>query len=386
MKQFYFFTLVLFSLLSLSFIHGKDIFPPSKNKVFTVVLDAGHGGHDPGNLGSGFKEKDIALNIVLQIGRMLEKNPAFKVVYTRKTDVFVDLKERGNIANKAKADLFISVHCNSHHSSAHGTETWVLGLNGNKYNMEVAKKENSVIYLEKDYEVNYAGYDINAPESLIGLTMMQEEYLDQSIMLADAIQDNFEAKLQRKNRGVKQNIFVVLLQTYMPSVLIETGFLTYKPEGQYLNSAKGQQEMATAVAQAVLTYKAMVEGFVGDDFSFEVRNDVERMPQVNDAAGLEQAREELLADPDHDVVFKVQIAASSRDLELQPFNFNGLNELSREKAGNIFRYFYGATHSWETAQQLQQTAVSKGFPSCFIVAYKNGEKMDLEVAVKSLAN
>ncbi|WP_224490180.1 N-acetylmuramoyl-L-alanine amidase family protein [Robertkochia flava] len=369
----------------MSFLHGKPLDPPAKSKVFTVVLDAGHGGHDPGNLGNGFKEKDIALNIVLEIGEMLEKNPSFKVVYTRKTDVFVDLKERGNIANKAKADLFISVHCNSHHSSAHGTETWVLGLNGNKYNMEVAKKENSVIYLEEDYEVNYAGYDINAPESLIGLTMMQEEYLDQSILLADAIQDNFENKLKRKNRGVKQNIFVVLLQTYMPSVLIETGFLTYKPEGQYLNSARGQREMAVSVTEAVFTYKNMVEGFVGDDFSFEVRKDD---VGLNSATGgdIAESRDALLKDADHDVIFKVQIAASSKDLELQPFNFNGLSELSKEKAGAIYRYFYGATHSWEEVQGLQQTAAAKGFPSCFIVAYKNGEKMDLETAVKSIAN
>ncbi|MBL7474066.1 N-acetylmuramoyl-L-alanine amidase [Robertkochia sp. 1368] len=363
-------------------VKAGDPSPPAK--VFTVVLDAGHGGHDPGNLGNGFREKEIALNIVLEIGKMLEKNPAFKVVYTRKTDVFVDLKERGNIANKAKADLFISVHCNSHGSSAHGTETWVLGLNGNKYNMEVAKKENSVIYLEEDYEINYAGYDINSPESLIGLTMMQEEYLDQSILLANAIQENFEKKLKRKNRGVKQNIFVVLLQTYMPSVLIETGFLTYRPEGRYLNSPAGQQAMARSVADAVFTYRKMVEAFVGDDFSFEVSNEAGEGTAVSTPPAL--AKQALQNDPDHDVVFKVQIAASSKDLELAPFNFNGLDDLSRERSGAIYRYFYGATHSWQEVQALQKTAIDKGFPSCFIVAYKNGQKMDLATAVKSLAN
>ncbi|THD66754.1 N-acetylmuramoyl-L-alanine amidase [Robertkochia marina] len=382
MKVHNFLSLILAGLLCVSLSFANTTNEDSGGKVFTVVLDAGHGGHDPGNLGNGFKEKDIALNIVLKIGKMLEQNPSIKVVYTRKTDVFVDLKERGNIANKAKADLFISVHCNSHGSSAHGTETWVLGLNGNKYNMEVAKKENSVIYLEEDYELNYAGYDINSPESLIGLTMMQEEYLDQSILLADAIQDNFENRLKRKNRGVKQNIFVVLLQTYMPSVLVETGFLTYRPEGQYLNSAQGQNEMAQAVSQAVFTYKNMVEGFVGDDFSYEVSAEEGSVPQVSE----ETATRELLSDPDHEVVFKVQIAASSRELELEPFNFNGLNELSMEKAGDLYRYFYGASHSWEEAQELQRTAAAKGFPSCFIVAYKNGEKMDLETAVNSLAN
>lgn len=382
MKVHKFYSLVLTALLCISIAFGNTPPDTPPGKVFTVVLDAGHGGHDPGNLGNGFKEKDIALNIVLKIGKMLAKNPAINVVYTRKTDVFVDLKERGNIANKAKADLFISVHCNAHGSSAHGTETWVLGLSGNKYNMEVAKKENSVIYLEEDYELNYAGYDINSPESLIGLTMMQEEYLDQSILLADAIQDNFEKILRRKNRGVKQNIFVVLLQTYMPSVLVETGFLTYRPEGQYLNSAKGQEEMARAVSEAVFTYKNMIEGFVGDDFSYEVSSEEGIVQEVSET----QAKQELIADPDHDVVFKVQIAAGSREIELDPYNFNGLDELSREKTGGLYRYFYGATHSWEAVQELQQTAAAKGFPSCFIVAYKNGVKIDLETAVKSIAN
>ena len=382
MKVHKLFSVILAGLFSAYSVSASETPAFPNTKAFTVVLDAGHGGHDPGNLGSGFKEKDIALNIVLKIGKLLESNPSINVVYTRKTDVFVDLKERGNIANKAKADLFISVHCNSHNSSAHGTETWVLGLNGNKKNMEVAKKENSVIYLEEDYELNYAGYDINSPESLIGLTMMQEEYLDQSILLADAIQDNFEKRLKRKNRGVKQNIFVVLLQTYMPSVLVETGFLTYRPEGQYLNSAKGQQEMAVSVAEAVFTYKDMVEEFVGDDFSYEVSTEEEGGAALAGPATTEQ----ILKDPDHDVVFKVQIAASSKDLEPEPFNFNGLTDISKEKAGSIFRYFYGATHSWEEVQELQQTAVAKGFPSCFIVAYKNGEKMNLETAVKSIAN
>lgn len=383
MKQIKYFSVFFLSLLVASLLEVKGADPDPVGKVFTVVLDAGHGGHDPGNLGNGFREKEIALNIVLEIGKILEKNPSIKVVYTRKGDVFVDLKERGNIANKAKADLFISVHCNAHGSSAHGTETWVLGLNGNKYNMEVAKKENSVIYLEENYEVNYAGYDINSPESLIGLTMMQEEYLDQSILLANAIQENFEHKLKRNNRGVKQNIFVVLLQTYMPSVLIETGFLTYRPEGRYLNSPAGQQEMARSVADAVFTYKGMVEAYVGDDFSFEVSKEEVDKPAVPSAA---EASKALQQDPDHKVVFKVQIAAGSKELELEPFNFNGLDDLSKEKAGALYRYFYGATHNWKEAQALQQTAIEKGFPSCFIVAYKNGEKMDLETAVKSLAN
>ena len=171
----------------------------NKSEKFVVVLDAGHGGKDPGNLGNGYKEKDIALNVVLKIGEALEKNPKIKVVYTRKTDVFVDLFDRGKIANKANADLFVSVHCNAHKSQAHGTETFVLGIHRNQTNFEVAKKENAVIFMESDHENKYAGFDPNSPESAISIILGQEEYLDQSILLASLIQDNFTNKLKRTN-------------------------------------------------------------------------------------------------------------------------------------------------------------------------------------------
>ena len=222
---------------------------------FTVVLDAGHGGHDPGNLGNGFLEKNIALNIVLEAGKALEQTQEVNVIYTRQDDSFVDLYKRGEIANKAKADLFVSVHCDSHSSNAHGAGTFVLGLHANKQNFEVAKKENSVIYLEDNYETRYADYNINSPESVIGLTIMQEEFLDQSILLGKLMQDRFTGDLNRKDRKVKQAGFIVLHQTFMPSVLIETGFLTNRDEGKYLNSSKGQKEMGRAIASAILEYR-----------------------------------------------------------------------------------------------------------------------------------
>ena len=228
---------------------------PIGDAPFTVVLDAGHGGHDPGNLGNGFLEKNIALNIVLQAGKALEETQNVKVVYTRDDDTFVDLYKRGEIANKAKADLFVSVHCDSHSSDAHGAGTFVLGLHANKQNFEVAKKENSVIYLEDNYETRYADYNINSPESVIGLTIMQEEFLDQSILLGKLMQDRFTGGLKRKDRKVKQAGFIVLHQTFMPSVLIETGFLTNRDEGRYLNSQKGQKEMGVAIAAAILEYR-----------------------------------------------------------------------------------------------------------------------------------
>ncbi len=229
---------------------------------FTVVLDAGHGGHDPGNLGNGFLEKNIALSIVLEAGKALEQEGNVKVIYTRDDDTFIDLYKRGEIANKSQADLFVSVHCDSHSSNANGAGTFVLGLHANKQNFEVAKKENSVIYLEDNYESRYADYDISSPESVIGLTIMQEEFLDQSILLGKLMQDRFTGKLKRKDRKVKQAGFIVLHQTFMPSVLVETGFLTNRDEGQYLNSKKGQQEMGRAIADAILEYRSTIPSSV----------------------------------------------------------------------------------------------------------------------------
>ena len=221
---------------------------------FTVVIDPGHGGKDPGAVSNGFYEKIIALNTSLKLGQLLQDN-GINVIYTRDKDKFVNLLERANIANKSDAQLFISIHCNSHSSQAYGAETFVLGLHANQRNFEVAKKENSVIFFEDDYESAYAGFDPNNPESVIGLTLMQEEYLDQSIIAASYIQNGFVNRLNRKNRNIKQAGFIVLKYTYMPSVLIELGFLSNKKEGAYLNSPKGQSEMAEAISNAVINYK-----------------------------------------------------------------------------------------------------------------------------------
>ncbi len=263
MKRFFVVPFLVLTLLLVSFM-GNDAHDGDDGK-FVVVLDAGHGGHDPGNLGNGYLEKNIALNIVLKVGEILQANPDIKVIYTRNDDTFVDLYVRGEIANKANADLFVSVHCDSHTSDAHGAGTFVLGLHANEQNFEIAKKENSVIYLEDNYETRYADYDINSPESVIGLTIMQEEFLDQSISLAKTIQDNFSDKLKRKNREVKQAGFIVLHQTFMPSVLVEAGFLTNDDEGAYLNSQKGQSEMGAAIAEAILAYKTGVQPNVSQE-------------------------------------------------------------------------------------------------------------------------
>ncbi|MAT89577.1 MAG: N-acetylmuramoyl-L-alanine amidase [Flavobacteriaceae bacterium] len=341
-------------------------------KPFVVVLDAGHGGHDSGNTGNGYKEKDIALKIILEVGKALEKEPGIRVIYTRKTDVFIDLWERGAIANRADADLFVSVHCNAHNSQAYGTETWVLGLHANKRNMEVAKKENEVIFLEDNYEEKYAGYDPNSPESFIGLTLMQEEYLDQSIMLAGLIQNNFTNNLKRKDRSVKQAGFIVLHQSYMPSVLVETGFLTNNKEGAYLNSKKGQREMAASISDAVLRYKKNI-----DLSTSSAKNPVITEEEI------EKAISETETNEYEDVVFKVQILASSKKMDTKPSNFQGLKDVSRDKEGGLFKYYYGDTSDYNKITLMKTFAQEKGYPSAYIVAFKKGEKVKLSQVLTS---
>lgn len=367
-------TLFLLIFLGLTNISLQSLYSQSSSGQFVVVLDAGHGGKDPGKPSQyGYKEKDIALNVVLTVGKILEKTPNVKVVYTRDKDVFVDLFVRGKIANEAKADLFVSVHCNAHNSQAYGTETYVLGIHRNQTNFNVAKAENEVIYLEDNYEENYAGFDPNAPESYIGLTLMQEEYLDQSILLARYIEDNFSKVLKRKSRGVKQAGLIVLHQTIMPSVLIETGFVTNKNEGDYLNSKKGQSEISKNIAKAILDYKTAIEQNTGKLSISHVIVD-EHVGEDD----LDDSNEQVY----ENVVFKVQIAASSKQLEPKPFNFNGLDDISREKIGNLYKYYYGYTSSYTQIKRMQSVAKSKGYPSSFVVAFKNGQQISLDEALK----
>lgn len=357
-------------ILSLSNSAIAAEIPPVKDQ-FVVVLDAGHGGKDPGNMGNGFKEKDIALSIILKIGKELEKYEGVKVVYTRKSDVFVELFERGRIANEANADLFVSVHCNSHNSQASGTETFVLGLNRNETNFEVAKKENSVIYLEENYEVTYEGFDPNSPESTIGLTIMQEEYLDQSILLADLVQKEFTNDLKRKNRGVKQMGLIVLHQTYMPSVLVETGFLTNNQEGPYLNSSRGQDDMARAITEAIVQYSKTINLNLLESIAKDHPVDGSR----DKAAPPAQIYK--------DVTFRVQLAAGSKKIDTKPYNFKGLRNVDRLKENGMFKYYYGETSDYLKIQQLHQEAITKGYPTSYIVAFRDDHKITVNDALKS---
>ena len=319
-----------------------------QNSQFTVVIDAGHGGKDPGNTGNGFIEKDIALKISTNLGMLLEKR-GVNVIYTRKKDVFIGLFERANIANQSDAQLFISIHCDAFRTSQpYGAGTFVLGLHANERNFEIAKKENSVIFYEDDYENTYDGFDPNNPESVIGLTLMQEEYLDQSIIAASYIQNSFVNSLKRKNRDVKQAGFAVLRYTYMPSVLVETGFLTNKNEGLYLNSSKGQTEIANAISLAVLKY----------------RNDFFKNLSTS-AISNESSNNNLF--------YRVQIAASKKLLDLKPYNFNGLKSVDVVKEGSVYKYLYGKHKSIEDANESLVKAKNFGFETSFIITYQNNK-------------
>lgn len=331
---------------------------------FVVVLDAGHGGGDHGNLGNGYKEKDIALNVTLEVGKALEQNKDIKVIYTRKKDVFVELHKRADIANKADADLFVSIHCNSvANPKPFGTETWVLGEKNTTRNFEVAKRENEVIFLEDNYEEHYEGFDPSSPESTIAIGIEQEVYIEQSIILARKIEDNFKNKAKRKSRGLKQASLLVIRNTYMPSVLIEVGFLTNKNEGAYLNTKSGQSKMATAIKDAILSYKNEIDQNVGNQIT-GVDNDIS------------ESQEEQTQNTE-DITYKVQIAASSRDLEPKSYNFKGLTNLSKEKLGSLYKYYYGNTSDVEEAKLLQEEAKSKGYTSSFIVGFKDGKKINI---------
>ncbi|WP_431136382.1 N-acetylmuramoyl-L-alanine amidase family protein [Psychroserpens mesophilus] len=340
---------------------------------FIVVLDAGHGGHDSGNLGNGYKESDIALKIVLAVGKELEKNNDIKVIYTRKDDTFVTLRGRAKIANDAGADLFVSVHCNAHNSSANGTETFVLGLHANQRNFEIAKKENEVIFLEADYQKHYEGFDPNSPESMIGITLMQEEYLEQSIRLARLVEDSFKYKRKRNSRGVKQAGFWVLHNTYMPSILIETGFLTYKKEGAYLNSQNGQSKMSSSIIEAILAYKENLDQNIGENI-------------YEDLPSIEPDKANTKVDLYENIVFKVQIAASSRDLEPKSYNFSGLTQISKEKVNGLYKYYYGSTSDLNEIRRLEIIAKQKGYTSSFVVAFEDGKQIKLSEALKSSSN
>ncbi|BAO56548.1 N-acetylmuramoyl-L-alanine amidase [Nonlabens marinus S1-08] len=334
---------------------------PDPPRKFVVVLDAGHGGKHPGNISGNSQEKEVSLEVTLKLGKKLEEHPNIEVIYTRTKDVYVDLWKRAEIANNAQADLFVSIHCNAFFKeSANGNETWVLGLTKSKDNLETVMKENSVILLEENYKENYNGFDPNDPSSYATGVLTQEANMEQSIELAAMIQNNFASNVKRTNRGVKQNWFVVLLKTYMPSVLVEIGFLSNNNERSYITSESGQLKIVQSIHDGIISY------IKTRDVNF---TPVKENRPSSSATAIQPISS--------NAVYMVQIAAGSKSVEARSANFKKLPQISREKEGNIYRYFTGETDSLEEASELRAQAVSKGYKTAFIVVVENGVRRRL---------
>lgn len=354
-------------IVTLLFAGVFTVFGQSKNDKFIVVLDAGHGGKDPGNSYHGFVEKEIALKTTLLVGELLEKEKGFEVIYTRKSDTFIELSNRPKVANKAKADLFVSIHCNSvSNHGPEGTETFVMGLDRSDMNLEVAKKENSVILLEDDYKQTYKGFDPKKPESMIGRVIAQEENLYNSINLASSIQDNFTLNLNRKSRGVKQQPLWVLDAAVMPGVLIELGFLSNKAEGEFLNSSEGQNKMAKQIAQAIIKYK---KEYFNETFLEEKPLVTEKSKNQN----IEQVVSIAENSANNQGLYRVQLFATSKKRNVNSSDFKGLKNISFTFENNLYKYYYGNTSNADEVKKMCQEAKDNGFSDAFIVTFAEGK-------------
>ncbi|MBA6155369.1 N-acetylmuramoyl-L-alanine amidase [Tenacibaculum sp. S7007] len=383
----------------------------SAQKKYTVVLDAGHGGKDSGNIGNGYREKKIALQVALDVGRELLTAKDINVVYTRKKDVFVELHNRAKIANSKKADLFVSIHCDAFtKESPHGASTFVLGLSGNKENLEIARKENAAILYEDNYQQNY-DYDPNSPESVIGLSVLQDENLDNSLGIASIVQENF-VSLKRNNRRVKQANFLVLRETVMPSVLIELGFLTNKAEGRFLNTRSGQIKMAKAIAKAIKKY---IQGVKLNDVNNAVAVTKKKPtpkitkpivkktpPKKTETKEVVVAKKEIKRTPKKIVVkapvkkspkvkkkaisvveFKVQIAASKKYLDESNFNFKGLKNVESMFIDDYYKYYYGNTSDFLEIKKVLTKVRKTGYKDAWVVAFKDGQRITIKEALKN---
>lgn len=354
-------------IMTLLFAGVFTVFGQSKNDKFIVVLDAGHGGKDPGNSYHGFVEKEIALKTTLLVGELLEKEKGFEVIYTRKSDTFIELSNRPKVANKAKADLFVSIHCNSvNNHGPEGTETFVMGLDRSDMNLEVAKKENSVILLEDDYKQTYKGFDPKKPESMIGRVIVQEENLYNSINLASSIQDNFTFNLNRKSRGVKQQPLWVLDAAVMPGVLIELGFLSNKAEGEFLNSSEGQNKMAKQIAQAIIKYK---KEYFNETFLEEKPLVTEKSKNQNTGQVVSIAENST----NNQGLYRVQLFATSKKRNVNSSDFKGLKNISFTFENNLYKYYYGNTSNADEVKKMCQEAKDNGFSDAFIVTFAEGK-------------
>lgn len=370
------FLVIIITLTSFFNVWAQDSVTTEGNgyEIKTVVLDAGHGGKDPGAQSNGYNEKDVTLKIVKLLGAKIKKEfPDVNVIYTRDSDVFLELRERTAIANRNHADLFISVHCNANKKTApYGSETFVMGLHKSKENFEVSKRENASILLEDNYQENYDGYDPNSDESNIIFTLLQNVHLDQSLTLAKNIQDRYEAR-GRHNRGVKQAGFLVLYTASMPSILTEVGFISNAEERAYLISSSGQDEIAQNIFEAFRQYKRNVEGLPDDTQSYgksytapaEVKTEqvaVEKQVTTEKKVATEKKKE---AKPV--TYYKIQFMTTSSKINTKEKKFSKMKTISYTKVDNKYKYTTGKFKSKSEAQEYLKSVKKMGYKDAFIV-------------------
>lgn len=366
--------------------------------TYTLVIDAGHGGKDPGTIGKYSKEKHIALSVALAFGRYVENNcPDVRVIYTRKTDVFIPLKERAAIANRNKADVFISIHVNSVASKKPiaGLETYTMGMRRSGEKLSAAMRENDVILIEDNYKQHYSGFDPRSPESYIIFEMINDANMLQSVELAKTIQKNVCRTAARPNKGVKQDAFLVLRETSMPACLVELGYITTPSEEAVLNDAAKIDAMGRGIYQAFVEYKAKSTGK-----SLPQVQEPEQQPAVTAAEPVTRSvaadsvvapapvaeQVPVVAAPASDLpVFKVQFMALDRQIPASDARFKGLKDVDCYQEGGMWKYTVGATTDYAAIRQLR-AQVAQTFPQAFVVAFKNGSKTDVQSAIREIRN
>lgn len=380
------------------------------NKQFTLVIDPGHGGNDAGAMGAISKEKNINLKVALAFGRLVEENcPDVKLVYTRKTDVFIPLHERANIANRNKANLFISIHTNALPKGriSRGLETYTLGMHRAGDNFDVAKRENAVILYEKDYKEKYEGFNPNSSESYIMFEFLQDKNMANSVELAKFVQKRTCASAQRQNKGVKQAGFLVLRETSMPSCLIELGFISTPDEERFLNSDSGVKSLAFGIFQAFCEYRAKYDKSVTvpfkatqyEDFAATRKNkdsDARKARKTEEApkpVPVDDSKTRMMdgQQPDEEPqkpqtdyiapVFKVQIVASDVQLKKSSPQLKGMADVQCYQENGMYKYTVGESENPNEILRLRKTLLDK-FPQAFVIAFRDGTKMNVNEAIR----
>ncbi len=369
---------ILLCLCSLIAINGAE-------KKFTLVIDAGHGGHDIGAPGKRTNEKTINLKVALAFGGYVERNcPDVKVIYTRKTDKFLPLYARAKVANKNKADLFISIHTNALPKGriARGLETFTLGMHRADDNLDVAKRENDVILLESDYKQRYEGFDPNSSESYIIFEFMQDKNMEQSVELARLIQRRTCASAGRINKGVKQAGFLVLRETSMPSCLVELGFITTPDEERFLSTKQGVDALGIGLYKAFVDYKKKYYGGNYAPMITEISQEAEESMAAIEEPTHENTVETPVKKPVANAkpVFKVQILASNKRIPTGDRRFKGLKNISSYTEKDMYKYTVGSSEDYDEINRLRRS-LSKKFPQAFVIAFKHGQRTDIKTAI-----